>query len=244
MSRRNRRPPESVSGTFAAVPHRLLDSVAFMGASHRARSLLFELLRQHNGINNGRLQLTRPYLAERGWRSSDQIRKAEAELIERGLIVKTKQGGLNHGPNWFALSWLAISDFRGLDIQASGYSQGAYSLLDPLPGKDLPVIRNCVKRAVVRTGAGPYHGQAEPLTGPYYGPKTPNFYTSTSPYHGNNVSIPLPPLQTKKCSKRFVVGKAGKSGKRVVGTQNGTSHNPKKTIRVVELSENRCEDKR
>lgn len=214
--RRNKRPQEAVTGTYAALPHRLLDSVAFMGASHRARSLLLELIRQHKGSNNGRLHLTRPYLAERGWRSSDQIRKAETELIERGLIVKTKQGGLNHGPNWFALTWLPISDFRELDIQASGYSQGAYSLLNPLPGKDSPVTRNCVKRAVPRTGAGPSHGQAKPLTGPYYGPKTTVFDASTGPYYGNNEYTPLPPLQTKQRSKRPVVGKAGKSGKRSV----------------------------
>lgn len=248
---RPKKPEEAVTGTFTAVPHALLDSVAFMGASHRARSLLFELIRQHNGRNNGHLQLTAPYLAARGWRSTDQVKKAEVELTERGLIVKTRQGGLNAGPNYFAVTWLSISNFVGLDIRTAGYIQGAYSLLNPLPnfGKaktvlvKLKVARNCIKRSVARTGAAPCYGADTPLAAPYYGAKIALFDPSSAPYYGNNELYQSPPLQPEATPKLPVVGKQGKSGKRGVGTQNGAHHNSTETIRVVELSEDR-HDKR
>lgn len=53
---------EPVSGSYTPVPHAVLDSVAFLGASNRAKAMLFELLRQHNGRNNGHLQLAVAWL--------------------------------------------------------------------------------------------------------------------------------------------------------------------------------------
>jgi len=58
---------EAPQGYYTAFPHDLLDSVAFMGASHTARSLLCELLRQHNARNNGHLHLASTWLKKRGW---------------------------------------------------------------------------------------------------------------------------------------------------------------------------------
>lgn len=54
---KTKRPAEAVTGRFSAMPHALLDSTAFMGASHRTRSLILELMRQHDGKNNGHLHL-------------------------------------------------------------------------------------------------------------------------------------------------------------------------------------------
>lgn len=130
-SRRRRKAPEVVTGRYTAMPHAVLDSVAFMGASHRARSLLFELLRQHNGSNNGHLHLATAWLRRRGWRSMGAIQRAKIELLSRNLIVKTKQGGLGLGPDLFAMTWLDISDTSGLDIGA--YHAGAWKALDLAP---------------------------------------------------------------------------------------------------------------
>lgn len=120
-----KKPPEAVSGTYTAVPHRVLDSHAFMGASHVARSLLCDLVRQHNGHNNGHIQATNVWLKQRGWASVDVIFKARNELIGRGLIVLTKQGGRNIGASLYALTWLAISDFSGLDLRRDQFQPGA-----------------------------------------------------------------------------------------------------------------------
>lgn len=128
-----KKPPEALSGTYSAIPHRLLDSGAFMGASHVARSLLFELMRQHNGRNNGHIHCTTAWLKQRGWSSVDVISKAKAELTERGLIVQTRQGGFNIGPSLFALTWIGISGFHGLDLRPGHYQLGMWALMDNQP---------------------------------------------------------------------------------------------------------------
>ena len=127
-----KRPAEAVTGIYGAIPYALLDSVAFMGASYPAKALLFEVIRQHNGKNNGRLQLSFSWLAKRGWKSRDVIQRAKLELIERGLLIRTTKGGLNLGADWYAVTWLAISNFVGLDIQAKDYHPGAWSFMDKL----------------------------------------------------------------------------------------------------------------
>ena len=126
------RPEEAITGTYGAIPHAVLDSAAFMGAGHTAKALLFELMRQHTGRNNGHYQLTTSWLKKRGWNSSDVIERARAVLIKRGLIIQTRQGGMNAGPSRYAVTWLKISNFVGLDIQQSNYHHGAWSMMNDL----------------------------------------------------------------------------------------------------------------
>lgn len=132
-SQNQKRPAEAVNGQYGAIPIALLNSAAFMGASYPAKALLFELIRQHNGKNNGHFQLAFAWLAKRGWKSRDVIQRAKAELIERGLIIQTLQGGLNIGPTLYAVTWLTISNFVGLDIQSKDYHPGAWAFMDKLP---------------------------------------------------------------------------------------------------------------
>lgn len=131
--KKQKKPPEAVSGAYSAFPHYVADSKAFMGTSHPGKTLLFELMRQHNGSNNGHLQLSHSWLEKRGWNSRDVVQRAKAELIERGLIVLTRKGGRNLGADLFAVSWLKITNFFGLDIQAKDYHLGAWALMDKLP---------------------------------------------------------------------------------------------------------------
>lgn len=218
MAKGNRKPAEAVSTRYTALPHALLDSVAFMGASHLARSLLFDMMRQHTGGNNGRIHAATGWLRKRGWASTGQIQKAKAELVERGLIVRTKAGGLNAGPDLYALTWLPVSNFVGLDMSAGQYHPGAWSFLNPLPppgskGTDQTITvrsrtaakRNVKKRegcSVVRTGTVPPDGIATLSPVPPDGTKTATFQQSTVPPDGNNECLPLP---TRKHSR--VVGR-------------------------------------
>ena len=48
------------------------------------------------------------------------------------LILQTRHGGLNNGANWFALTWLQVTDFSDLNISPQTYHPGLY-LLAPLP---------------------------------------------------------------------------------------------------------------
>ena len=145
-------PVEAISGLYGAIPHVVLDSTAFKGASHPAKALLFDLIRQHNGNNNGHLHLSFSWLAKRGWNSRDVIQRARSELIERGLLIQTRQGGLNIGPSRFALTWLHISNFVGLDIQGKDYHHGAWVFMDKAP------------MAVKNTNAVPLNGKGNPAS--------------------------------------------------------------------------------
>ena len=131
--KKQKRPLESISGRYGAIPHGVLDSNAFQGLNYPAKALLFDLMRQHSGSNNGHLHLSFAWLAVRGWKSRDVIQRARAELIARGLLIQTRQGGLNIGASRFAVTWLHITNFVGLDIEGKHYHPGAWSLMDPMP---------------------------------------------------------------------------------------------------------------
>ena len=131
--KKQKRPVEAISGLYGAVPHSVLDSAAFNGASYPAKALLFDLIRQHSGNNNGHLHLSFSWLASRGWKSRDVIQRARGELMQRGLLIQTRQGGLNIGASRYALTWLHISNYVGLDVERKDYHPGAWSFMDALP---------------------------------------------------------------------------------------------------------------
>jgi len=130
---RTKKPPEAARGAYSALPHAILDSPAYTGASIAAKALLCELLRQHNGVNNGRFHLVHTWLAKRGWASKSIVEKARDELLTRGLIIQTKQGGLFIGPTWFAVTWLPISNHVGLEIGPHQYHPGGWQFCDLPP---------------------------------------------------------------------------------------------------------------
>ena len=91
-------------GGFIALPVSVLDCPGHRALSHTARALLIEVARQFHGDDNGRMLLSRAYLAGRGWKSSDVIDRAKGQLIEGGFIIETVKG---HRPN--KASWYAVT---------------------------------------------------------------------------------------------------------------------------------------
>ncbi|PWG62331.1 hypothetical protein [Sediminicurvatus halobius] len=92
----------------------------FYGLSAIAKALLFELLGQYRGRNNGDLTTAWSVLKHRGWRSRDTVQRAEGELLRTGWIVKTRQGGRNRC-NLFALTFFDIDECGGkLDTHRVG----------------------------------------------------------------------------------------------------------------------------
>lgn len=101
---------------FSAWPADCATHWNFYQRSTQAKALLFELLGQYRGRNNGDLTTAWSVLKDRGWRSRDTVQKAEAELLRTGWIVKTRQGGRNRC-NLFALTFYDIDDCKGkLDV--------------------------------------------------------------------------------------------------------------------------------
>ena len=129
--------PEKVEGYFVAFPHTVADSEAFLGAKPAAQALLLHIARQITGSNNGHLHAARNWLAKRGYKRSSTVTALIDELIERRLIVRTVKGG-REGSKWtqhqFAVTWLPITNWTGLQIPQDQFVRGAY-LLGPYAPK-------------------------------------------------------------------------------------------------------------
>ena len=81
-------------GRFLGVSFSILDSPAFLTLSPLARALYFDLRRQFKGpTNNGLIAATATELDRYGWARST-VKKYLPQLIERGLIEQTRQGGI------------------------------------------------------------------------------------------------------------------------------------------------------
>jgi hypothetical protein len=197
-----KKPPEQVSGRYTAVPHAVLDSVAYMGASYPAKALLLELMRQHTGANNGHLQLATSWLKTRGWTSIGVIQRAKQELGARNLVIRTRLGGLNAGPDLWALTWLPVSDYLGLDLRHGHYQPGAWNRFTADPKKQK-------SHSVKQNSAIPLAGTATVLTIPFNGTKTALLTAPAIPANGNNVNNHVPRLRS---TTKRIVGQPGKSG--------------------------------
>lgn len=217
--------PESISGGYGAIPWIVMDSLSFKGASDKAKALLFALMRQHNGSNNGRLHLAKKWLYNQGWTCDENNRKARNELIERGLIVQTKWGGLNMGADLFALTWHDISNFVGLDITAKSYSRGAYLLCKlPPTARRKPPQKNDVRKQKMRHDSRASISttvelvkQSTVTTNELVKPLLSTFTGTTTE---NNVFIPLHTINSVK----RIVGVKGKSGVRKHKLNTSTEH--------------------
>lgn len=99
--------------SFLQMPHPLLNSDAFCSLSARAVKMLLDIAVQYKGSNNGDLIASMSFMKARGWNSNDQISKALAELLDRGLIVLTRQGRRPRVASLYAITWRAIDECGG-----------------------------------------------------------------------------------------------------------------------------------
>jgi hypothetical protein len=98
---------------FLHLHRTMLETQDFISLKGNSIKLLIDLGYQYNGYNNGDLCASLSVMRKRGWNSNQQLAKALKELLERNLIVQTKQGGLNLGPNLYAITWQPIDECGG-----------------------------------------------------------------------------------------------------------------------------------
>lgn len=121
-------------GAFFALPSSVLNGAAYKTVGPHARMLLFDLLAQYRGSNNGDLSAAFSMMKERGWKSQHTLLNAKKELIEAGLIVETRKGARPNKASLYAVTWLALDDCGGkLDITSHSFPRGAYRLKDAPP---------------------------------------------------------------------------------------------------------------
>ena len=78
---------------FIGISRAVANSVAFIFLTQITRALYVDLRRQYNGHNNGDVCAADGVLGKFGW-SHSTIHKHLKPLLDRGLIVKTRQGGI------------------------------------------------------------------------------------------------------------------------------------------------------
>lgn len=105
---------------YLHIPNVVFHNSDFIHLSNRALKLLIDVAGQYNGYNNGDLCCSMSVLRKRGWNSNDMLTKAKKELIERNWIERTRSGGLNMGPDLYAITWQRIDECGGkLDVNAT-----------------------------------------------------------------------------------------------------------------------------
>jgi len=118
MGKRRGKSQAIVYPGFLHLHRPLLNSPDFISLKGNSIKLLIDIASQYNGHNNGDLCAALTLMKKRNWNSNQQLQKALKELQERNLIVQTRQGGLNMGPNLYAISWQPINACGGkLDVE-------------------------------------------------------------------------------------------------------------------------------
>lgn len=119
------------SGGYFGIPHRVLHSVNYRALSAHAIKLLIDVGGQFRGNNNGDLSAAWRIMQPRGWKSRDTLCRALRELLSRGMIEKTRQGGLNRC-SLYAITWRAIDECQGkLEVRATKVPSGKWN--EPQP---------------------------------------------------------------------------------------------------------------
>ena len=123
MTRRNERYRRTkgrrISGSFLSLPHTLIDHPNFQGLRAKSVKLLIDLAAQYKGWNNGDLCAPLSIMRKKGWSSNEQLFRARNELVERGFLRVSRQGGRNQC-TLYAITWQPIDDCGGkLDINAT-----------------------------------------------------------------------------------------------------------------------------
>lgn len=126
------------AGGFLALPWTVLDCPAYARLSHPAKALLFEVARQFVRDNNGRMLLSRAFMAKRGWKSADTITNAKRELLTAGFIHETVIGHRPNKASWYAVTWRSLDKIPGYDPGAAEtFKRGAYQQNVPLQNASL-----------------------------------------------------------------------------------------------------------
>jgi hypothetical protein len=136
------------SEQYYRVCKSLYDSYAFRTLSHKALALLHHMLIQFNGGNNGNISATLSIMKSFGWSSSATLSSAIKELLEHGLLKKTRQGGMGAMKqcSLYAFTHLPVSENMRKGVKSGNatheyrtYSGHTSSKLN-LPGGKIAVI--------------------------------------------------------------------------------------------------------
>lgn len=119
------------SGNFIMLPQAVLDDPNFTSLSPYAVKLLIDLYGKYNGHNNGDFCAAWTIMCKRGWRSKATLSKSIKELLEKNIIMVTRQGGRKVA-TLYAVTFRDIDECNGkldvLPVRAPGTWRTSSSL--------------------------------------------------------------------------------------------------------------------
>ena len=121
------------SGSFIQLPHLILESPEYAALSAHAVKALIDLFAQFKGENNGDFTAAWSLMQKRGWKSKAMLYRGLNELIDKGWIIKSRQGG-RHRCSLYAVTWKRVNTCKGkLDIEATRSAPGTWKNRNPAP---------------------------------------------------------------------------------------------------------------
>jgi len=112
-SQRNKNGRSKTGKPFIKIYKNMLRSPIYHSLKGNSVKLLFDVASEYNGSNNGDLCVTLSVMKAKGWNSNDKMTRALKELLAKGFLIKTRQGGLNMGCSLYALGWEPIDNCKG-----------------------------------------------------------------------------------------------------------------------------------
>src|ERR1039458_1440666 len=140
--------------SFSMFIHAYFQSWEYAELSARAVKALVDLYCQFRGSNNGDLCGAWSMMSKRGWTSRSQLEKAVDELLAKGWITVTRQGGRRIS-TLYAVSFLAIDPCGGkLDVSSCPTPSHLWKRDKGAPVIQIPRSRRKVRKKVVSRDAG------------------------------------------------------------------------------------------
>ncbi|MGQ8365316.1 hypothetical protein [Glaciecola sp. 1036] len=122
---------EKKSVRFAGVPHSVMENKSYIELSYSAKALLFEIAKQYNKHNNGKLCAIPEQLKVRGFGSATTVYGAVRELLDSNLIIYSKVAMKgSRQPHFYAITWEKVNTNPGfeMDIEPTNKPLRAFSL--------------------------------------------------------------------------------------------------------------------
>lgn len=197
VSKRERMRGRRDAPSFSMLIHAYFESPEYAELTARAVKALVDLYCQFRGSNNGDLCAAWATMSKRGWTSHSQLAKALDELLSRGWISITRQGG-KHVATLYAVSFLGIDACGGkLDVSACPTPAHTWKHDKREPAIEIPNSGRRVKRKAcpsTRGNVSLHTGQksaTETAIDPRHGTITPTLAPTIAPPHGT-LSILIP----------------------------------------------------
>lgn len=129
---------------YYRVQKSIYDSYAFRSLNFKATALYHHMLTMFNGGNNGNLSATLSMMKHFGWSSSATLSSAIKELLEHGLIKKTRQGGMGaiKQCSLYAFTHLPVTENARLRIKGEQASHDYKSFVGSTKKKSLVLKLN------------------------------------------------------------------------------------------------------